>query len=207
MKRIVIGILFGGIIFLNFGCPKPCVEANYTFAVTARFTPDMDSIKIGDTIFLESTFPTTLQETQSGRLIDYSGALDIGNSLSVLQLLTSDTLAKDAVSNFSYASLIGKIYNDRNIPRPDGVDQLVYSQTGNSYKLNIAIIPKVSGVYGLGLGNGLSNGRTNSNSCEKASFNTTVVNTNQHLYLFNLWRPDIVIDQNGRRGVYFFKVF
>ncbi|MEO6358136.1 MAG: hypothetical protein ABIU77_04410 [Ferruginibacter sp.] len=206
MKKVLTGILIVGIILSNYGCPKPCVEANYSFAVTANFTPDMDSVKIGDTIFLTSSFPTTLQETQISKLIDYSDASDIGNTISVSQLLPTDSLAKDAVFDFNYVSIIGKIYNDRNIPRPDGVNQLTYSQVGNNYELKIGIIPKKSGVYGLGLGNALSNGRKKGSSCEKASFNTTVVNTNQHFYLFNLWRPDVVIDQNGRRGVYFFKV-
>jgi hypothetical protein len=101
---------------------------------------------------------------------------------------------------------IAKVLKIKEMATNNGANQLTYSQVGNNYELKIGIIPKKKGVYGLGLGNALSNGRKKSSSCEKASFNTTVVNTNQHFYLFNLWRPDVVIDQNGRRGVYFFTV-
>lgn len=44
------------------GCPKPCIQADYSFAVNAQIAPDTDSIKVGDTLFLISSFPTSLKD-------------------------------------------------------------------------------------------------------------------------------------------------
>lgn len=206
MKQILIGILFAGIILLNFGCPKPCIEANYSFAVTASFKPDMDSIKIGDTIYLTSSFNSQLEDLKTSATVDYSASSGIGNTLSIIQFSKSDTLGTDAVFNFNYLSIDGKIYNDRNIARPDGVQQLFYKEDNGLYKLKIGIIPKVSGLYVLGLGIGLSNGRSRSHSCEKASFNTSVTNTNQHFYLLYNVKPDAHFYGNDSTRGYYFKV-
>ena len=55
MKKIITGIGLCIITIINCGCPKSCIEANYSFAVNAQITPDTDSVQVGDTIFLTST--------------------------------------------------------------------------------------------------------------------------------------------------------
>jgi hypothetical protein len=130
MKKVIILIGLAYFIVINCGCPKPCIEANYSFAVNSQIIPDKDSVHVGDTIFLSSSFSDKLLDQSSGIVIDYSDAVDIGSAVSVIKLNIGDTVATDAVFDFNYLSINGKVYNDRSIPRPDGVQQLTYQEAG-----------------------------------------------------------------------------
>ena len=169
--------------------------------------PDKDSVQIGDTIYLFSSFPTTLTEQSTGQSIDYSRSSGIGGTLNVSNLEHGDTVAGDAVFDFDYVNIKGRIYNDRSIPRPDGVQQLAWEEMGDKYELKVGIIPKRTGNYILGIGNALSNGKGNTRNCEKASFVITLTNTNQHFYLIEEWVPGISVDGYGKNRVYYFKVY
>lgn len=201
----VFALLILGMILA--GCPKPCTEANYIFAVNSQITPDLDSVQIGDTIFLISSFPTKLSDQSSGQIIDYSNSTGIGSTLAVSSLPLGDTIGKDAVFDFDYLSFNGRIYNNRSIPRPDGVQQLSYEELNGKYVLKVGLIPKKQGNYILGIGNGLSNGKKKNSNCEKASFNISIYNTNQHFYLIENWVPGITLDNYGKMHVYYFKVY
>jgi hypothetical protein len=199
MKSTLAILILLSIMVINFGCPKPCIEANHSFSVNSQIAPDNDSIHVGDTIYLESTFPTQLTEQSTGQLTDYSNSTGIGSTLAVSSLPIGDTVAKDAVFDFDYISINGRIYNDRSIPRPDGVQQIIYAEINGNYILKVGLI--------LGIGNGLSNGRKKSRNCEKASFDITLSGTNQHFYLIEKWYPNVVIGGYGEMRVYYFKVY
>lgn len=207
MKKINVIILITIIAIINSGCPKPCVEANLSFSVNLQITPDNDSIHIGDTIYLESSFPTQLTEQSTGQLMDYSNSTGIGSTLAVSSLPVGDSIAHDAVFDFDYISVNGRIYNDRSIPRPDGIQQLTYEETKGEYVLKAGLIAKKKGNYILGISDGLSNGRKKGKNCEKASFNITISNTDQHFYLIEKWYPNVVIGGYGKMRVYYFKVY
>lgn len=203
-------ILFGGglilILLINSGCPKPCIGTNYSFVIHSQITPDMDSVNIGDTIFLVSSFPSMLQDQNTSAQVDYSGSKEIAGDLGVYELVSTDTLAKDAVFNFDYFSITGRVYNDRSIPSPDGIQQLAWEEISGNYELKIGLIPKASGLYILSVGNGLSNGQKNNRNCSKASFNITLENTKQHFYLLYSWNPNAQFYGDGKSRVYYFKV-
>ncbi len=207
MKNVLASLGCLAVAIMNSGCPKPCVEANYSFSVNSQITPYKDSVHIGDTIYLVSSFSTKLTEQTTGRLMEYSNSTGIGSTLAISNLPTGDTITKDAVFDFDYVSVNGKIYNDRSIPRPDGVQQIVYAETNGNYVLKVGLIPKKVGNYILGLGDGLSNGRKKSRSCEKASFNITLSNTDQHFYLIKKWYPNVKIGGYGKMRVYYFKIY
>lgn len=207
MKKVFIIFCSGVILLINSGCPKPCIETNYSFNAKVHIVPDSDSVNVGDSIYIMSSFPTELTDQNTSLKIDYSGATSIGITLAVSQLIPDSSLATDAVANFEYFSKSGKIYNDRNIPSPNGVQQLTYEETNGSYELKIGLIPKKRGVYVLGIGNGLSVGRKNNRRCEKASFYTNLENTTQHFYLLYNWDPNAQFYGDGRNRVYYFKVY
>jgi hypothetical protein len=121
-------------------------------------------------------------------------------------LTSTDSLAEDAVFNFDYFSIKGRIYNDRNIPDPERVQQITWEELDGNYELKIGIIPKVSGLYALVVGNGISNGQKNSRNCSKATFNITLKNTDQHFYLLYNWNPNAQFFGDGKSRVYYFKV-
>ncbi len=207
MKKIFPAIGLISIAMINSGCPKPCVEANLSFKVHAWMVPDKDSIQIGDTLYLESVFQTNLMDERTSQVIDYSNSEGIGSTLTVSSLPLNDTIARDAAFDFDYVSIKGKIYNDRSIPRPDGVQQLTYGEIIGKYGLKIGLIPQKKGRYILAIGKGLSNGRKKGKNCEKAAFNISITSTNQHFYLMNEWKTNYILNKFGREHGYAFKVY
>ena len=127
--------------------------------------------------------------------------------MAVISLPPGDTTGKDAVFDFDYISIQGKIYNDRSIPRPDGVQQLTYGEIIGKYGLKIGLMPQKKGRYILAIGNGLSNGRKKGKNCEKAAFNISITSTNQHFYLMNEWKTNYILNEFGREHGYAFKVY
>ena len=113
MKKIIIGLGLLIVIIINLGCPKSCIEANYSFAVNAQITPDIDSVHVGDTIYLTSTFPSRLNNLVTNDTVDYSNSTNIGSNVAFLKLNEGIYPGQDAVTNFTFVSLIGKIYNDK----------------------------------------------------------------------------------------------
>ncbi len=112
MKNVFFGISLFIVAIINIGCPKPCIEANYSFVVNSQISPDLDSVHIGDTIYLISSFPTKLTEQTSGRIMDYSNSTGIGCTLGVVKLIDGTYPGTDAVNEFNYISLTGMIFND-----------------------------------------------------------------------------------------------
>jgi hypothetical protein len=167
------------------GCPTPiCLNPNptYSFEVTAHFTPENDSIRVGDTLYLVSEFPSTMIPVGGTQPVDYSKSTGISNSLGIRRLEPNRVLS-DAVFDFDFISIDGEIKNVRNIPRPDGFQQITYAEESGKYKLKVGIIPQNTGVYSLGIGfSGISNGRKSGDKCTKASFPTTVTNLDPHLH-------------------------
>ncbi len=207
MKNVLTGIRLLAIAIINSGCPKPCVESSYSFAVSSQINPDIDSVRVGDTVFLSSSFSNRLTNQSTGMTIDYSGASDIESTLSIAELIPGDSIPKGSVYDFKYASLIGIIYNSTSIPSPETVQQLKYQEAGNNYQLKIGLIPQRKGVFALGIGNGLSNARAKSGKCEKASFDFTLANTSQHIYFFKSWRPGYNLSPSDTLKLYCFKVY
>lgn len=167
------------------GCPTPmCLNPNptYSFEVTAHFTPEKDSIRVGDTLYLVSEFPSTMIPVGADQPVDYSSSTGIGNVLKINKLEPNRVIS-DAVFDFDYISIDGEIYNSRGIPSPDRVQQLRYEEKSGMYMLKIGMIPKAKGIYSLAIGfSGLSNGRKSGDKCTKASFPTTVANEDPHLH-------------------------
>jgi hypothetical protein len=188
------------------GCPKPCIEANYIFAVNSQITPDLDTLHIGDTLYLTSSFPSSLKDQIGGSIVDYSNAKNLNSTLGIGEFINGEKIPNDAVFNFDYFSIKGRIYNDRNIPKPDGTQQLTYQEINGNYELKIGLIPQKKGIYGLGIGDGLSNGRSNAKSCEKATLSISINNTNQHFYIYKDIDSGHQVSDYEQKHAYYFVV-
>jgi hypothetical protein len=185
MKSSISYLLIIAACLILTRCPTPmCLNPNptYSFEVTAEFTPEKDSIRVGDTLYLVSEFPSIMIPVGGDQPVDYSNSTGIGNTLGINKLEPNRVIS-DAVYNFDYISIDGEIYNSRDIPSPDRVQQLRYVEKSGMYRLKVGLIPKAKGIYSLGIGfSGLSNGRKSGDKCTKASFPTSVTNEDPHLH-------------------------
>lgn len=208
MKTFTAYTLLVLLILTLTGCPEPlCLNPNpsYSFAVTAHFTPEQDSIQVGDTLYLISEFPSTMVPIGGTNMhvVDFSNSVGISSTLGILHLSENKTY-EDAVSRFDYISITGEIFNSKEVPSHERVQQLLFKESLNTYQLKIGIIPKTKGLFSVIIGDGRSAG-LKSNRCEIAAFRFSFSNRNRHSYLYDNWlKPDVMPDQNYR---YLFKVY
>ena len=178
-----------------------CANAVYDFQIGETITPDKDSVHIGDTIFLKVLTSSTLSDLHSGQLIDYSNTSNLGNVVTILKFTNSQT--RGAINDFDLTFIKG-----REVKAIDPLSQkdVLFNEEDGFYKFNLSFIPKDTGRYVLTIGDAANVYRKN-DKCTKANFNIDFEGTNQHFYLLNIWRPDLTLDDNGKRHVYYFKVY
>jgi hypothetical protein len=178
--------------------PSICSDAiAYSFQVNnAKAYPDKDSIKTGDTLWIEISFPTKLQDLVTGNTIDYSNAANLGEDIGII-IFTGSSTSDYANNNFDYFIANGKA----GMTSINGVRNFLFSESNSSYLLKVSIIPKKTDIYGLGIGNPTGVYRKN-DVCTKASFAISFSNTNQHLYLNPAYQQGMVLPNS-----YYFKVY
>lgn len=195
-------------LFFLTACPDPCLNGpKYSFSIEAHFTPELDSIQVGDTLYLVSEFPKKLIPHGSQDVVDYANA-NISGSLTVFELVPNQQFAKGAVFSFNYVSLAGQIYNSREVPDPDGIQQFNYQELGDKYQVKFAFIPKKKGIYGMGILSTSSPNRSGGESCDGASFRTTVSNSDINLNYLDEFNKSIGLPPSPRPdNGYYFKVY
>lgn len=177
-------------------CKKNCMTANYSFKIGVRATPNLDSILIGDTIWLDINEPTSLNDIPSGTLVNYSNATYLGSNIGFQEVLSA-TQFRNAANDFNFKLISGTETLNTN---PQLFRAYLFAEQNNRYEFKLGVIPKTVGVYRLVLGNAANVSRNNSN-CERASFQIDFQQTDQHFYL----HPGGAGTPPGG-GAYYFKV-
>lgn len=172
------------------------MTANYSFKIGVRATPNLDSILIGDTIWLEINEPTSLNNIQSGTLINFSNATNLGSNIGFQEVLSA-TQFRNAANDFNFKLISGTETLKTN---PQLFRAYLFAEQNNRYVFKFGVVPLTVGVYRLVLGNAANVSRNNSN-CERASFQIDFIQTDQHFYLY----PGGAGTPPGG-GVYYFKV-
>jgi len=168
------------------GCPDPgCLDTDpkYAFNITGAFTPDNDSVALGDTVYFVSAFPSTLTPVGTQDPVDYTNASKIGNVITVIEYLPNYQ-RRWAAYDFDYIALKGEAFNSKEVPTPEGAEQIRYEEIGNKYEMNIAIVPKKKGNYIFLIGGAYSDSRKikGKDRCDRASFNLTISNDQRRNY-------------------------
>lgn len=178
-----------------------CANTVYTFQIGEQITPDKDSIRVGDTLVLKMTAPTNLTDMQSGRTISYGNAENLGNIVTFLRLFPMNQ-SYGAMKNFTLSVIKGRTVNT---VAEQGQLEVLFSEENEKYVFDLLIVPRDTGRYAITIGNAANVYRKN-DKCTKASFEIDFQNTDQHFYFLQLWRPDLTLDERGKRKVYYFKV-
>jgi hypothetical protein len=184
------------IIQLFVGCHKPCNEPNYTFNVAEAFSPEVDSINIGDTLWLQSSVLKLQADTGTHKEIDFSSAENLGTNLIISDISKFTTSLRGAVDSFNFLKINGNIFSVANTDEK-AVKQLTYTQTANSFELKIGIVALKAGSYIFSVPDNPSVYRKGMTKCGLGNFRILNQNNNKHLYLFeNLLGPLSTYDRN-----------
>ena len=187
------------LVTLNFvfaTCHKNCVPSTYTFQLGVKATPDLENVHIGDTIWLDIDEPTTLRSLESGSLVDFSHATNLGSYIGFQEVLSA-TQFRNAANDFNFKLIFGIETANTN---PALFHEYIFAEQNNRYLFKVGVVPLTAGIYRLVFGSASNVFRNNSN-CEKASFTINFQQTDQH---FNLYPGGAGTPPGG--GAYYFKV-
>lgn len=199
---IKISLIVISLTSIHSQCNKKldCRESVYNFAIGIKAYPDKDSINLGDTLWLEVNEPTTLNDLPTGRMIDFSGAANLGIAIGVAELISSNTTNTEGISFFKFLLNTGnKVF------RPDTTKyrEYLFAEMNNRYEFRLGLIPQKKGIYKMFISNA-SNVFKITDKCTKANFGINFIDTEQHFHLNEVSFPGIIL--SGKNGVYLFKV-
>ena len=183
-----------------------CSQSVYSFEGNYKAYPVLDSIRIADTIWLESTISTQLNDLMRNQLVNYSGAVNLGMAVGYGELLGGnlfDPGGIPAANSFENILIKGTQLQSLN---PEQTRLFRFIEQVGKYEFKLGIVPKKKGLLAISPGNA-ANVYTRSNTCDKASFNLVFANTNQHLYLYEQSRPGYTPSDYERIHMYCFKVY
>lgn len=184
-------LIFFCILVVNCGCQKPCNEPDYNFTVFESFSPEKESMNIGDTLYLDCKIPKMEKDNNTGQVINFSNLANLGDNLIISDISKFDA-KREAADSFSYVNIYGKIYSDNN-----GAKQFQFMETDSTYRLKVGLIllkagsyiftiPDIPGVY-----------RNGHIRCGVGNYAVLNSNINKHLYLFeDLWGALSIYDRN-----------
>jgi hypothetical protein len=179
-------------------CNKNCVETTYSFELPIKAHPNLDSINIGDTVWLEINEPTTLKNFD-GRLINYSSAENLGSVVAFQKIDSINKTFIESVEKFNY-----KLEKGNELRRTSLDIEYGFIESNNQFVFKLAIVPKETGVFRLSVGSS-NNTYTKQDKCTKANFIINFKETISHDYYIRLINPAAPINIAVTNG-YFFKV-
>lgn len=186
------------LIVANFSCGKTCREASYSFAMSEIFYPEMDSIAVGDTIWVTSSHSTIFKDSITGTNVDYSGS-SIGLTLRLLNL-TNATQLIGGFPNFATVIINGSAVGGDNLPAENKA--VYYQQSNNFNLLKVLFVAKEKGLFGISLGNSGAI-RRKGHDCESATIEVANSNNDTHYKYYEMLFPNGKISDYEKKHVYY----
>lgn len=198
--KCIITFIGSYVIIIFSGCGKLCLDGaktTFNFQIAVKAYPDRDSIRVGDTIWFEIDAPTSLADLNSNKIIDYSGAGNLGSAI-IFEKIMSPSNFQSSTNKFRFLLVKGREVENS---KTDLIKEYLFEEQNSKYTFKLGLIPKEAGVFGVVFGNAANVFRTN-DKCTKASFEINFENTDQHRYLY----PNFT-GGNPKGGDYYFKVY
>lgn len=170
---------------INAKCNKdnsnPCRSVRYSFAVTSNFSPQKEIYNIGDTIYLNSSFPKKLLDAISNQEINYSNSLGVGGNLNFIIMDSISRTINYSTSSFAINSTKGQFSFDNNSSTLKV--NITYLEDIDNYEFKASIKLLSKGLFYFVMTDLSSQGIRGQN-CTNAGFGMTVTNSNKNLHLF-----------------------
>lgn len=154
-KPLIISIIFILVVTMSqSGCSGFCSPGNQDNRLnltggTVTITPDSDSIRVGDTLWLRSVIPTQLIERSStgdSSKIDFNGATNVVTDFHIMVPVVADSII-DGIDSFKYFTIHGSV--KVNPSAPHAAKTVYYVDNGDSYQFSMGLIAEKKGIYVL----------------------------------------------------------
>jgi hypothetical protein len=173
--------------------------------MTEVFSPETDSIKLGDTLYLESSHSTSFTDLSNGngKQVNFEGSF-FGTNIRILEFPDTSTEVIGAVSNFGLVIVNGSETGNDNIPVAN--KGVYYQELNSEFVIKIKFIALKKGIYTISIADSkaVTDGK---NGCIKADFEIKNNNVDNHIYYYQNWRPGYQISEYEQTHIYCFKVY
>lgn len=167
--------------------------------------PDYKEVQTGDTLWMYLRSPKRFIDAISGQEIDFSNAANLGVDITFYQFAEDSNGAKylnPAVKYFNYHLVKGRF-----LPDDRGSSYNLdynFQESDSTYEFQLGIVPKSKGEFLISPYD-VSNVYRKNARCPRAAFQITLTHTNQHLDIYNDFRPGFELAYE-KRLYYCFKV-
>lgn len=199
-KTFIIAVLILCIINSSFKCRKQifCAETIYNFEIGIIARPNLETINLGDTIWLYIDESNLFKDMQTGQLITYGDAANLGSAIGFQKLDSTGQFNTKAANMFHFMPKVG--IETRNVDS-ELFREYLFEEKNKRYIFKLGVVPKQSGTFRLVFSNAANVYREN-DKCTKASFTLNFKETDQHYYL----HPNFQGGPTPIGGDYYFKV-
>ena len=204
MKSSILFVVVLSIIVLS--CHTICTPAKYNCSGgSANIYPDVDSIRLGDTLWLSSIIPLNVKYSQGNNFdstyYNLSGATNVITDFHITTP-SGITMQSGAIDSFSFTALKGSIKSNPLIP--DAGKTISYEEEGDKYIFSLSMIAQKKGIYFFSIID-IYQARK---KCDKISVVTIMNNPDNHLhYLKDLYYGGGSINPLDSTHTYCFKVY
>ena len=205
MRKLLIIAITLSSIFTSCIKRMDCSQTDYSFEGFFKAYPDRDSIRIGDTIWLETKIPVQIKDRINGGVINYTGALNLGTAITYLELISgpADPAPLGAAYSFNNFLLKGKATASVDANK---LREFLFVEEAGFYHFKLAVIPTKRGLFVVAPSDA-ENVYTKSNKCGKSFFSLTFKDTNQRVFLYEQTRPSYTASGYERSHMYVFRVY
>lgn len=181
-KILKYSIFLLGCSLVFMGCPRECVSPERAYQAIHQILFS-DSISVGDTIWLKSEMDCKAMQNYVTSTTDHFCGANFSFTLGMIKytIVESKYTANGAVDDFKIINIKGRIWNSKDIPSPDAVNQVEFEAQDDKYLLEVGIIPQKQGYFTIGLGNG---GSYDGRHCDRATLSNIIEPNFSNMELF-----------------------
>lgn len=204
--KILLVLVIVHLLTSYMSCRKNCAVTNFSFAITSQMYPDNDSINVGDTIWVEVDAPVNLVDIKSGVETDYSGAVNLGNDIYLHKFDKVMPNAQNGLVEAAHTFRTHLVVGDSVTPKNPSITRAFrFKEISGRYRFKVGLIPQEKGDFMIGIGSAAGVYRSH-DQCSKADFSIAIAETNQHLYLYQNFRPGYEFTEAERLRTYCVRV-
>lgn len=204
IKLKIYSFVIVGISLIFIGCPKECVSPERSYIAEFNIEKKSETLKVGDTLWISSVMDCNSMFNYVTSSMDQFCEQTFSNTLYLNQMVDSlQPLTSPAVKEFDYSAIHGRIYNDKNVPSPDRVNQLEFSRVENKYLLQVGLICKTAGTFYISISPG---GSFENNQCDRSSLDIHITNSNRSFEIYEAYITPRIMTDYEKKYFYVFEV-
>jgi hypothetical protein len=159
-------------------CRKPfCTHHQYEFAGTDSFSPEKDSINVGDTVWFRSSLPVQMVEVNTNQSVDWSRASGVVTQIN-FSSLSSGNPTIGAVDSFLFIPVKGNFSSNSTLPH--AAKTAAFVEENGNYNLQFGIVAQKKGIYAITAVD-IKNSKKN---CSDADITLILGNGDSHQHYF-----------------------